>query len=435
MSAPGRPKRELLPLGGKARSAKGAPMSAPGRPKRELLRPPQCRSGPLLRDVGRHPRSQTRPSGLGFALLARASLGAKARSSHPRSLQRGVGLIEIMIGVLISMLMVLIIYQVYEVSEGRKRTITSGSDAQQNASYGIFLIGQDLMGAGQVISASTTALAGCAMLRPIPAVISAGATDNDPDAITVLYGGSSSLSTPAPLLSSADVGTGTPGAYLVAGPLAFSPNDMIVAVQGANCTLSVVNAAGVSVAAPTGIATINHTLTATPGNNTTAIYGAVVASLVNLGQVAAPGEAARFGRTLYSVDPVTRTMRTQNLLPTAQAATPAVSNVINLKAQFGLDTDNDGTVDTWQPATGIWSAANLPLQPQATWQQIRAVRVAIVTRSDQFEAEAVSPGTLEMFCTSIPCAVAMTLDSDAQHYRYKVLETTIPFRNALWNAP
>ena len=29
MSATGRPERELLPLGGKARSAKGAPMSAP----------------------------------------------------------------------------------------------------------------------------------------------------------------------------------------------------------------------------------------------------------------------------------------------------------------------------------------------------------------------------------------------------------------------
>ena len=40
-----------------------------------------------------------------------------------------------------------------------------------------------------------------------------------------------------------------------------------------------------------------------------------------------------------------------------------------------------------------------------------------------------------MFCTSSACAVAMTLDSDEQHYRYKVLETTIPFRNALWNAP
>ena len=82
--------------------------------------------------------------------------------------QRGVGLIEIMVGILISMLMVLIIYQVYLVSEGQKRTITAGSDAQQNASYGLFLIGQDLMGAGQVISASATALSGCAMLRPIP---------------------------------------------------------------------------------------------------------------------------------------------------------------------------------------------------------------------------------------------------------------------------
>ena len=35
MSAKGRPERELLPLGGKARSAKGAPVSPPGRPKGE----------------------------------------------------------------------------------------------------------------------------------------------------------------------------------------------------------------------------------------------------------------------------------------------------------------------------------------------------------------------------------------------------------------
>ena len=37
MSAKGRPERELLPLGGTARSAKGAPVSAKGRPERELL--------------------------------------------------------------------------------------------------------------------------------------------------------------------------------------------------------------------------------------------------------------------------------------------------------------------------------------------------------------------------------------------------------------
>jgi type IV pilus assembly protein PilW len=358
-----------------------------------------------------------------------------ARTSTAAPRQRGIGLIEIMVGILISLLMVLIIYQVYEVSEGQKRTITSSSDAQQNASYGLFLIGQDLMGAGQVISASAAALSACALLRPIPALIAAGATDDDPDTITVLYGGSSSLSTPAPLLNNASVGTTPPGAYQVAGPLGFSPNDVIVAVQGANCTLSVVAPGGVAVAPSTGIATISHTLTPTPGNNTTATYAAVAASLVNLGQAASPGEPARFGQTLYAVDLDTNTLRTQSLLPTAQPVVPAVSNVVNLKAQFGLDTDNDGSVDTWQPATGNWSAANLPLQPPATWRQIRAVRLAIVTRSPQYEADAVTTDPIGIFCLPSPCAVTMTLGADAQHYRYKVLETTIPFRNALWNAP
>jgi hypothetical protein len=59
-------------------------MSATGRPERELLRPPHGRARAAHCShcyVGRHPRAQTRPSGLGFALLARLSLGRKARSA------------------------------------------------------------------------------------------------------------------------------------------------------------------------------------------------------------------------------------------------------------------------------------------------------------------------------------------------------------------
>ena len=61
-------------------------MSAPGRPKRELRGLREVMREVLGGEVGRHPRSQTRPSGLGFALLARASLGGTARSAkgaHP----------------------------------------------------------------------------------------------------------------------------------------------------------------------------------------------------------------------------------------------------------------------------------------------------------------------------------------------------------------
>ena len=351
------------------------------------------------------------------------------RQSRHLSNERGVGLIEVLVGIVISMLLVLMMFQVYVVTEGQKRTITSASDAQENASYGLYVLTQELLGAGNIVSVSTTALSGCAMLRPIPVVIAAGATDSDPDTLTVLYGGSGALSTPTPLLGNATVSGSPPDAYVVAAPVGFSPNDLIAVVQGTNCTLSTINAGGVSVAVGTGIATLAHTLTATSGNNNTATYSAASASLINLGQ------GDRFGRNLYSVDPAKTTLTSQNLLPTTLAATPVVSNVVNLKAQFGLDTDNDGQVDTWQSATGNWSAANLPLQPVATWQQIQAVRVAIVTRSEKYESDVITPGPLGMFCSPAPCAVSMTLTSDQQHYRYKVLETIVPLRNAVWNAP
>ena len=91
-------------------------------------------------------------------------------------LQRGVGLIEVMISVIIAMLLVLVIYQVYEISEGQKRTITGGSDAQQNASYGMYVLGRDLAMAGNGIASAADALKACLFdavapeqwLAPIP---------------------------------------------------------------------------------------------------------------------------------------------------------------------------------------------------------------------------------------------------------------------------
>ena len=177
-------------------------------------------------------------------------------------LNRGVGLIEIMISIIIAMLLVLVIYQVYEISEGQKRTITAGSDAQQNASFGMYVLGRDLSMAGNGIASAAASLDTCAMLRPIPVLIDAGASAGDPDTITVLYGGSSALSTPVQFKQTAT----TAQPYVVPGPVGFSadpvdPNktDVIVAVQGGNCTLSTINAGGVAVDALTGFATLTHT--------------------------------------------------------------------------------------------------------------------------------------------------------------------------------
>ena len=340
---------------------------------------------------------------------------------NPRT-QVGVGLVEVLVSIVIAMLLVLVIYQIYEISEAQKRTITAGSDAQQNAAFGLYELSRDLATAGNGIASAATTLDQCALLRPVPVLIEAGATASDPDKITVLYGGSASLSTPVPFVQNSAV-----NAYVVQGPVGFSPGDVVAAAQGATCTLSTINAGGVAVDGTTGFAT----LTVTPiAGNLAATYPAVNASLVNLGPVQA------MTRVAYTVDATAHALRTQKQLPNNDPVAPLVSDVVNLKAQYGLDTDNDGIIDTWQDATGgVWAAANLTAQPLATLRQIRAVRVAIVARSAQYEKDPVTTGPLGLFCSppATPCPVEISVAGDDQHYRYKVLETVVPLRNALWN--
>jgi type IV pilus assembly protein PilW len=350
-----------------------------------------------------------------------------------RGLQRGVSLIEVLVSIVIAMLLVLVIYQIYEVSEGQKRTITAGSDATQNAAFGLFTLTRDIASAGNGIASTTvkgsSALDQCAVLSPdtispMPVMIRAGASGNAPDQITVLYGGSSSLASSVQFMQNSAGNT-----YVVQGPVGFSPDDAVVAVQGATCTLSTIDAGGVAVDPTTGFST----LTVTPvAGNLAAAYSAVAASVVNLGPLAS------MGRIAYTVDTGAHALRTQQQLPNAGPVAPFVSDVVNLKAQYGLDTDGDGIIDAWRDATGAWTpesiAALAPANRPATIRQVVAVRIAIVTRSSQYEKDPVTTGPIVMFDTSLGgTQVSMTLNTDDRHYRYKVLETIVPLRNAIWN--
>ncbi len=341
--------------------------------------------------------------------------------------QPGVALVEALVGLAIGVLALLVIYQVYVASEGRKRTITGGSDAQQSASYAIFLLARDLASAGNGLASAAKEASGrasldaCASLRPIPVLIAAGTRAVDPDAVTVFFGGSGSLSTPVALAGDATVTSLAADPYRVAAPVGFSENDVIAAIDGANCTLSTIDLAGVTVS-ESGLATLTHT----PASGAVGVdYRAGTAALVNL------GPANSLGRVRYSVDVTTRALRTQQQLPTAGPVNPVLGDIVNLKAQYGLDTDGDGIVETWQQATGgVWSAANLPAQPLATLRQIQSVRIAVVARSPQYEKQQVTMGPLLL----LDGTISIALTADQQHYRYRVLETIVPLRNALWNA-
>jgi len=99
----------------------------------------------------------------------------------------GFSLVDIMVGMVIALLGVIIIFQVFSVSEGIKRTTTSGGDALQNGSSALFYLGRSLRQAGYGFFSSTNAAPYPADLSTTaPVVITAGAA-NASDSIRIAY--------------------------------------------------------------------------------------------------------------------------------------------------------------------------------------------------------------------------------------------------------
>jgi len=110
--------------------------------------------------------------------------------------------------------------------------------------------------------------------------------------------------------------------------------------------------------------------------------------------------------------------------------------IVNLQAQYGFDANDDGVVSAAEftdaePATA------------AEWGRLRAVRLAILARSGQFERTDVTTAapswaggafTMTNLDGSVgTSAPASGQDADRwQRYRYRVYETVVPLRNMIW---
>ena len=71
---------------------------------------------------------------------------------HGRTASAGFSLVELMVGVTIGLLATIVIFQVFAVSEGQKRTTTSGSDAEQNGAFAVHNLESLLRAAGNNIT-------------------------------------------------------------------------------------------------------------------------------------------------------------------------------------------------------------------------------------------------------------------------------------------
>ena len=152
---------------------------------------------------------------------------------------RGFSMVELMVAMVISLIGVIIIFQVFETSEGVRRTATSGGDAQQNGAVALYFMERDLRNAGMGVS--DTIYAGCNMIgsdssrttpnfpplgNPMilaPAFITAGVDAKTPDQLTVFYGSQNQIANSTTLVANMVLPTSP---LAVQTRFAFRPGDL-----------------------------------------------------------------------------------------------------------------------------------------------------------------------------------------------------------------
>jgi len=325
--------------------------------------------------------------------------------------ERGFSLIELMVGIVVALIAVVVVMQVFRLSESSRRTTTGGDDAQTTGIISLTVLQRHVQQAGQGFSSELTMGCDINLRAGIADVTNAGgitinhpiipAGDANTDTLLIFYGSSNGAT--EGLRINTQPGAAT---YAVASAQTFTTNDWVMAARSprpAPCALSLTQ------------------VTAEPvGSNVTVATGMPGASnggLFNLGQRPAVLAYAIRNGQLTQCD-----FQTQDCTKTDAANWPAFGEgVVSLRAEYAKDTNKDSVVDTFDQATPTTVCG---------WYQTAAVRLGLLVRSGQLEKEDVAQAAPSWEASASAQFVAP--GSDWQRYRYKTFETTVPLRNIGW---
>lgn len=391
-----------------------------------------------------------------------------------RLLSRGLTLIELMVAIAIGLFIVLAVVNVMVTQEGIRRSATSGSDSTANAAIGMLLIERSLKNSGygmspgvasglmdtctpQGVSLTNSARTGAttttfAAFQFAPAIInpsSIPAGDTNTQIIRVTYSGSQ-------LFGASAINTKSVSPLVrVNNRAGLNAGDLVVLGQaGVGCGIRQITAlpnnqrCGTSADLPNSdvvqvaTGTLRNDYQSCASQTTTfngdgslpfSGFTASTSSAPNL-RIFSLGDAARFRSLIFAVRRYQLTMCDFIASPCEDAARtadttvwqPLVDDVVSLRAQYGVDTDGNGVVDSWTAAAPA---------AIATINNTIAVRLALVTRAKAYNKDEVvvdlGPGKNSPMWTAGDIDVSHV--PDWKHYRYTVNETTVPLKNVIWN--
>src|SRR6267378_1065838 len=418
------------------------------------------------------------------------------RASLHRVSERGFSMVELLVAMLIGLIGMIIIFQVFEVSESIKRSTTSGGDAQQNGVIALYTMECDFKNAGMGFNETT--FVGCDIIgfdnkratpnfppagvtmKLAPVFITSGVGTTVPDQISVLYG-SQPQAASVPLFSDMDPAQNGAEPLLVTNPFAYNTGDLLALVEpgtAKNCSIMEVTAATSNQITHNQTTYIAAGSARNPRFNPAGGLGVVyqgagtanVSRVFNLGNLyyAPPGGTVPVNLPVYNFYALANgslTVTSQFVIDNGQPVVTSVADsIVHMRALYGLDDGiNDGVTVTYNvgpPTKGdgivdrYVDAATFNALVPVPWANLIAVRLALVSRSalpekpssgklsDPCDATTAEPqwtgtpwaGAPFNYQTRLDVSSSVAAPDDWRCYRYRVFETTIPLRNWIWKA-
>ena len=370
--------------------------------------------------------------------------------------QLGMTLVELLVAMGIGLAVTVAITSLLIASENHKRTTTSTNDAEQTGAYAVYALDRAIRGGGSGFAfsafgtdrgvlgcklnvsnilpradalpdpfGSTAFLTTSANLRMAPVLIAKNQSQAGSDVVVVMNGSGAAGGVPRQV-----TGGGSATTLILDNSVGFAVNDLALVSQSGitDCLLEqVTNISGATL-------TVGGTYSTTgPSTATLETLASNTATYVTpLGNATANNVQL----TLYGVGG-NRTLFSYDLLRATGDASQAIADGVDqMHAIYGVDTNGDGIRDDWAAPDDTGYDIATVMSTPATMRKIIAVRVSLVLRSNYYDKNPISPGTLTLFsgltnAAGTSLAQSVTLGADDQHYRYRVFEFTVPLRNML----